>query len=186
LRERKAEFISKSPSIKEAQDALNAGDLNTLRDALSSLDAAFKRFTNVEVTMDTVPNAVAKAERVMVSIVEEPKPGIKVYRMTLIDAHMKELLRTAQELLSDNAVVILGGVRAGKANIVIMMRADVVKQGLNAALIVKEACGILGGSGGGRPERASGGGPHADKISEAVIKARNFVNEKLEAIGQTG
>ena len=144
---------------------LNAGDLNTLRDALSSLDAAFKRFTNVEVTMGTVPNAVAKAEPPMVSIVEEPKPGIKVYRMTLIDADMKELLHTSQELLNDNAVVILGGVRAGKANIVIRVRTDVVKKGLNAALIVKEACSILGGSGGGRPERAQGGGPYADKIN---------------------
>jgi alanyl-tRNA synthetase len=186
LRKRKAEFVSESPSIKKAQDALNAGDLNTLQDALSSLDAAFKRFTNVAVTVDTVPNAVAKVAPVKVSTVEEPKPGIKVYSMTPIDANMKELLRTAQELLNENAVVILGGVRAGKANIVIMMRTDVVKKGLNAAVIVKEACSILGGSGGGRPERASGGGPHADKINEAVNQANELVREKLEAIGQTG
>jgi len=186
LRAQKAEFISESPSVKKAQDALNAGDLNTLTDALSSLDAAFKRLTNVAITMDTVPKAVAKAEPVMVSTVEEPKPGIKVYSMTLIDANMKDLLRTAQELLNDNAVVILGGVRAGKANIVIMMRTDVAKKGLNAAIIIKEACSLLGGSGGGRPERASGGGPHADKINEAVNKAKQLVREKLEALGQTG
>jgi alanyl-tRNA synthetase len=104
--------------------------------------------------------------------------------MTPIDANMKELLRTSQELLNDNAVVILGGLRAGKANIVIMMRTDVVKKGLNAAMVVKEVCSILGGSGGGRPERAQGGGPHADKINEAVIEARKLVREKLEAIGQ--
>jgi len=118
--------------------------------------------------------------------VEEPQPGIKIYSMTPIDANMKELLHTAQELLNDNAIIILGGVRAGKANIVIMMRTDVVKKGLNAAVIVKEACSILGGSGGGRPERASGGGPHAEKINEAVNKARKLVSEKLDAIAQAG
>jgi alanyl-tRNA synthetase len=186
LREQKAKFVSESPSIKKAQDALNAGDLNTLRDVLSSLDAAFKRLTNVAVTVDTVPNMVAQVGDVMVSTVEQPKPGIKVYSMTLIDANMKELLRTSQELLNDNAVVILGGVRAGKANIVIMMRTDVVKKGLNAAMIVKEVCSILGGRGGGRPERAQGGGPYADKINEAVNQAKKLVREKLEAIGQAG
>ena len=186
LRERKAEFITESVSIKKAQDALNAGDLHTLRDALSSLDAAFKKLTNVAVTLDTVANVVAKVNPVMVSTVEEPQPGIKIYSMTPIDANMKELLHTAQELLNDNAIIILGGVRAGKANIVIMMRTDVVKKGLNAAVIVKEACSILGGSGGGRPERASGGGPHAEKINEAVNKARKLVSEKLDAIAQAG
>jgi len=184
LRERKAEFVAESPLIKKAQDALNAGDLSTLRDALSSLDAALKRFTNVAVTVDTSPNVVAKVVPATISTVEEPKPGLKVYSMTPIDADMKQLLRTAQGLLNENAVVILGGVRAGKANIVIMMRTGVVKKGLNAAVIVKEACSMLGGSGGGRPEQASGGGPHADKINEAIEKAKTLVRKKLEAIGQ--
>jgi alanyl-tRNA synthetase len=188
LGELKAKFtsflISETPSIKKAQDALNAGDLNTLSDVLSSLDIAFKRLTNVAVTVDTVPNVVAQVGDVVASTVEEPKRGIKVYGMTLIDANMKELLRTSQELLSDNAVVILGGVRAGKANIVIVIRTDIVKrESLNAAMIVKEVCGILGGSGGGGPERAQGGGPYADKISEAVDQAKKLVREKLEAIG---
>ena len=67
-----------------------------------------------------------------------------------------------------------------------MMRTDVAKKGLNAAIIIKEACSLLGGSGGGRPERASGGGPHADKINEAVNEAKKLVHEKLKAIGQAG
>jgi alanyl-tRNA synthetase len=103
-----------------------------------------------------------------------------------IDADMKELLNASQELLNDNAVVILGGVRGGQASIVIRVRADVAKKGLNAAMIVKEACSLLGGSGGGRPERAQGGGPYADKINEAVSEAKKLVRENLKAIEQTG
>jgi alanyl-tRNA synthetase len=80
-------------------------------------------------------------------------------------------------------VVILGGVRAGQAHIVITVRTDIAKEGLNAAIIVKEACSILGGNGGGRPERAQGGGPSADKINEAVTEANKLVREKLAAIG---
>ena len=132
--------------------------------------------------------AVAEASPVTVPIVEQMKLGNKHIKILSwrIDADMKELLHTSQELLNDNAVVILGGVRAGQAHIVITVRTDVAKKGLNAAMIVKEACSILGGSGGGRPERAQGGGPYADKINEAVNEARKLVSEKLEAIGQTG
>jgi len=177
-------LMSESPSIKKAQDAVNAGDLNTLRNVLSSLDAAFKRLANVAVPLDTVPNVETSVLAPTVTIVEEIN-GIKILSK-IIDANMKELLRTSQELLNDNAVVILGGVRAGQANIVIMMRTDVAKKGLNAAIIIKEACSLLGGSGGGRPERASGGGPHADKINDAVNEATKLVHEKLKAIGRAG
>jgi alanyl-tRNA synthetase len=66
------------------------------------------------------------------------------------------------------------------------VRSDIAKKGLDAALIVKKASNILGGSGGGQLERAQGGGPYADKIYEAVHKALKLVSEKLEEIGHTG
>jgi alanyl-tRNA synthetase len=121
-------------------------------------------------------------------LVKEMKLGTEYIKILswIIDADIKELLHSSRELLIDNAVVVLGGVRAGQAHIVITMRTDVAKKGLNAAMIVKEACGILGGSGGGRAERAQGGGPHAGKINEAVEKAVKLISEKLEAIGKTG
>jgi alanyl-tRNA synthetase len=186
-KERKAQFasfLSEDKLTEEALQALSAGDLETVGNRLSSLHAAFKRLTDVTLTVPTV-TAVAEATPVTVLIVEEMELGndrIKILRW-IIDADMKELLHTSQELLNDNAVVILGGVRAGQANIVIRVRTDLAKKGLNAATIVKEACSILGGSGGGRPERAQGGGPCADKINEAVNDAKKLVREKLAAIG---
>ncbi len=104
----------------------------------------------------------------------------------IIEADIKELLNTSQGLLNDNTVAILGGTSSGQAHIVITVRSDVAKKGLDAASIVKEASSLLGGSGGGRLERAQGGGPHADKIYEAVDKALRLVSAKLEEIGQTG
>ncbi|MGA7074981.1 MAG: alanine--tRNA ligase [Halobacteriota archaeon] len=188
LKKLKAKFtsflMSERKSIEEALEAFSAGDLETVRNRLSSRDAAFKRLSDVTVVVPTA-TAVAEAKSGTVLIVNEMKLGSELIKILswIIDADMKELLHTSQELLNDNAVVILGGVRAGLANIVITVRTDVAKKGLNAAMIVKEACNILGGSGGGRPERAQGGGPHADKINEAVKKAMKLVTEKLAAIG---
>jgi alanyl-tRNA synthetase len=191
LKELKAKFtsflMSERNSMEEALDALSAGDLETLRNGLSSLDAAFKRLVDITIAVPT-PTAQAEAKGVTVLIVDEMKLGNELIKILSwrIDADMKELLHTSQELLNDNDVVILGGVRAGQANIVIMVRTDIAKKGLNAAMIVKEACNILGGSGGGRSERAQGGGPYADKINEAVSEAKKLVREKLEAIEQAG
>jgi alanyl-tRNA synthetase len=200
LKEDKAKFSSlvfELGSIIEVLEVSSAGDhetvanrlssLETVANRLSSLAAAFKKRTDVTVTPPAA-TAVVEAIPPTVQIVESTKLGshhIKILSWG-IDADLKELLHTSQELLNDNAVVILGGVRGGQASIVIRARADVVKIGFNAAIIVKEACSLLGGSGGGRPDRAQGGGPYADKINEAVNEAKKLVREKLEAIGQTG
>jgi alanyl-tRNA synthetase len=188
LKEVRAKFLSLAsdrPSIKEALEALSAGDLETVANRLSSLDAAFARVTDATVAVPPVTPVTAVAMPVTVRIVERMKRDNRPIKILswIIDADMKELLHTSQELINDNAVVILGGVRGGQASIVIRVLTDVVKEGLNAAMIGKEACSILGGSGGGRPERAQGGGPYADKINEAVNEAKKLVREKLEAIG---
>ncbi|MCJ7639070.1 MAG: alanine--tRNA ligase [Euryarchaeota archaeon] len=186
----KAKFsslASERTSIKKAREAILEGNLEKAENVLSSMDAVFERLTSVRIRVPPA-TAVATALAPSVLIVSKMKLGhedIKILSW-IIDADIKELLHSSKELLSDNAVVVLGGVRAGQAHIVITMRTDLAKKGLNAAMIVKEACSILGGSGGGRPERAQGGGPHAEKIDEAVNKAVKLISEKLEAIGQTG
>jgi alanyl-tRNA synthetase len=174
-------LASERTSIKKARDAILAGNLEKADNVLSSMDAVFVRLTSPA-------TAVAAALAPSVLIVSKMKfdnEDIKILSW-IIDADIKELLHSSKELLSDNAVVVLGGVREGQAHIVITMRTDVVKKGLNAAVIVKEVCKLLGGSGGGRPERAQGGGPYADKIDEAVNKAMKLVSDKLEEIGQAG
>jgi alanyl-tRNA synthetase len=151
-----------------------------------------KKLTDARLQATKKPSAEVEVER---GRVKASKPSAKEMKFGtehikiltwIIDADIKELLHTSQRLLNDNAVAILGGVSSGQAHVVVTVRSDIAKKGLDAALIVKEASNILGGSGGGRLERAQGGGPHADKIDEAVHKALRLVKEKLEEIGQTG
>jgi alanyl-tRNA synthetase len=171
---------------KAGKKVLSALEVKTKSNRLLSLEAELKGLAGITVTISAVPTGTGEAMPVTVRIVEEMERDndrIKILRWPKIDADVKELLLTSQELRNDNAVVILGGVRAGQAHIVMTVRTDIAKEGLNAAIIVKEACNILGGNGGGRPERAQGGGPSADNINEAVIRANKLVREKLAAIG---
>jgi alanyl-tRNA synthetase len=144
------------------------------------LQAAKKTSAEVE-----VKDSEVKASK---PLVKEMKLGTEYIKILswIIDADIKELLHTSQGLVNDNTVAILGGVSSGQAHIVITVRSDIAKKGLDAALIAKEASSILGGNGGGRLDRAQGGGPDADKIYEAVDKALRLVSDKLEEIEQTG
>jgi alanyl-tRNA synthetase len=56
---------------------------------------------------------------------------------------------------------------------------DLVSRGLNAGDIVKKVAQATGGSGGGRPEMAQGGGKDKDKLDEALKLVPKLVAEKI-------
>jgi alanyl-tRNA synthetase len=59
-------------------------------------------------------------------------------------------------------------VSAGKVSLVVNCGADAVKAGHQAGKIVADACGRLGGKGGGKPDAAMGGGTDASKLAEVL------------------
>jgi len=66
------------------------------------------------------------------------------------------------------AVIILASVNAEKVSLVVNCGADAVKAGYQAGKIVADACGRLGGKGGGKPDAAMGGGTDASKLAEVL------------------
>ena len=68
-----------------------------------------------------------------------------------------------------SGVVVLGSVSAGKVLLVALVTKDLTKR-FHAGAIVKEISGLVGGSGGGRPDMAQAGGTLPDKLDEALQK----------------
>ena len=87
--------------------------------------------------------------------------------------------RLAEKLKS--AVIVLGGPSDGKAIFVSKVTQDLVKQGLHAGNLVREVAKVAGGGGGGRPDFAQAGGKDADKIDEALEKAREIIQLRNDA-----
>ena len=54
-----------------------------------------------------------------------------------------------------------------------------VKAGVKAGEIVKHVCTVCGGSGGGKPDSAMGGGKDASKVSDALASVKDFVSSKF-------
>jgi len=77
--------------------------------------------------------------------------------------------------------VLLGAANDGKVNLVAAVTPDLVKRGVSAGAIVKEAASICGGGGGGRPDLAQAGGKDASKLSEALASAERLLAKQLQS-----
>ena len=86
----------------------------------------------------------------------------------LVEADINELVKIATDLTENEIgldIVVIGN-REGK--IVGSSSKKAVDIGVKINEIIKDAAGILGGGGGGRPTLAQGAGKNSDKIQEAL------------------
>ncbi len=81
----------------------------------------------------------------------------------------------------DSSVVAVLATQVGeKLTILSVCGKDAVKAGVKAGDIVKQVCTCCGGSGGGKPDSAMGGGKDASKLDEALGGVCCFVESKLK------
>ncbi len=87
--------------------------------------------------------------------------------------HLADSLRQK----TGRGVVVLGMEAGGKATILVAVTEDLIRR-VPAGALVKELAAIVGGRGGGRPHLAQAGGPHPEKLDEALRAAPGLI-EKL-------
>lgn len=78
-----------------------------------------------------------------------------------------------------SGVVVLASVVDGKTVIIAAVTEDLVKRGLHAGDLVKQAAILVGGSGGGRPVLAQAGGRDPERLPEAMNSILPIVKQKL-------
>jgi alanyl-tRNA synthetase len=77
-----------------------------------------------------------------------------------------------------SGVVVLGGARGDRAALAVAVTKDLAPE-MSADAIVKQVAPIIGGSGGGLPHSATGGGREVARLSEALDAARDIVRELI-------
>jgi len=91
-------------------------------------------------------------------------------------------LRQMGDLLRDKAsdvVAVLSAVNEGKITFLAVCGKDAVSKGIRAGDLVKLVCTTCGGSGGGKPDSAMGGGKDVTKVDNALALVDDFVSSKL-------
>lgn len=94
----------------------------------------------------------------------------KLLAVELEGVDMKTLRAAADELKEKlgSGIAVLGTVSEEKVHLVAAVTPDLIKRGLHAGKIVKEAAQIVGGSGGGRPDLAQAGGKNPEYLKAAL------------------
>ena len=121
----------------------------------------------------------SEAERMLERVVEVEGVKVVAGRTSATNAEgMREMGDFLKAKLT-SAVVVLGAVVSGSPMMVAMVTTDLVNKGLHAGNLVREAAGVMGGSGGGRPEMAQAGGRQAEKLDEALGGVPELVRRSL-------
>jgi alanyl-tRNA synthetase len=66
-----------------------------------------------------------------------------------------------------------------KVTLIAGLTRDLVEKKLDAVAWVRSASGVVGGSGGGRPDMAQAGGKHPEKLAEALSAAKESIRKML-------
>ena len=107
--------------------------------------------------------------------------GIKVITTTRTDLEAGDL-RKLGDFLRDkdpDTVAVLATATESKVTFVAVCGKNAVARGIRAGDLVRAVSAVTGGTGGGKPDSAMGGGSEVLKIDDALAIVDDFVAEKL-------
>ena len=108
--------------------------------------------------------------------------GIKVIAEVIPDADEKELMRIASRLSTEGFVaLLLSRIEIDNRVAVVSSVPDGLE--LDAAMIVKRVCHVLGGGGGGTAKMARGGGERIERMGDGIAAGLELMSEQLKAKG---
>ena len=107
--------------------------------------------------------------------------GLKVLTTVVPSADPNKLRQMGDMLRDKDASVaaVLATVNGEKITFFAVCGKDAIARGVKAGDLVKLVCTAAGGSGGGKPDSAMGGGKDATKIDNALALVDDFVASKL-------
>jgi len=108
---------------------------------------------------------------------EEIEVGDVTAVIRRLDGDMDELRATANALVDEGKIAVLGSGRDGAQFVVAVPEGA----GVNAGDVVSELARKVGGGGGGPPDFAQGGGPDADELDAALDDAPDVLQQVLNA-----
>lgn len=113
-----------------------------------------------------------KAEVAGVEVVSGQVDGLAVNDMrTLCDSIRDKM---------DTGVAVLASNNDGKLMFIAMATKNALAKGVHAGNIIKEITKIAGGSGGGKPDMAQGGGKDATKVADALSAVKDIVESQVK------
>lgn len=107
--------------------------------------------------------------------------GVQVLAARLDGQDNKALLALLDQLKNKlgSAIILLASEYEGKVILIAGVTEDLTSK-LKAGDLIKQACELVGGKGGGRPAMAQGSGVNVEKINDALAMIATYVEDTLK------
>jgi len=144
---------------------------------LEEMDSLRKRVEKLERSLASAPkneDLLAKTQQV---------DGVSVLAAR-VDAPSVDALRFLADSVRktlDSGVAVLGSIVEDKPMFVALVTPDLASRGLHAGNLLRRVATVAGGSAGGRPDMAQGGGKDAGKLDDALAVVSVAVREMLSS-----
>ena len=174
----------------------------TGRKVIEQMEQANRVILNVAEELKTTPKELMQRARSLMSEMKELKLSLEHMKDKLFSGEIERTLFAAKSIaglkvltisregisaadlrkLGDqirdrepNAVAVLASVQGDKITLLAVCGKNAVARGIKAGALIKEVSAICGGSGGGKPDSAMGGGKDVMKLDNALAIVDEFV-----------
>ncbi len=168
---------SSQAALEEASSKLKVKPSDLAAKIQSNLDEIKELKRQIE--QYKAKDAAGEVDRLLLNAKEIG--GLKVLTAKIPSADANKL-RQMGDMLRDKEsriVGVLSSVNGDKPSFLAICGKDAVAKSIKAGELVKLVCSTCGGSGGGKPDSAMGGGKDVSKLEEALAKVAEFVSSKL-------
>lgn len=163
-----------SDMVKQGAAILKVNNINDFVDVCEHIANDIKE---KEHSINKLNNSIAAFKLDSLFANSELKKDVRIISAAFTSTNSEMLKNMCDRVLSsaDKCVAVLFGIDGEKATIAVACGKEAVKKGAHAGKIVKEVAAIVGGKGGGKPERAMAGVKDLTKIDEALMQVENII-----------
>lgn len=160
-----------------------AGKLNTVPDDIpTKLSQLQDEISSQRKEIERLRRDVARADFETHITQLEQINGVPALLVQLTDTPMETLREMSDWFKNrvDSGVFVAAVANDDKPQLLVVVTDDLVKKGLHAGNIVKQAAQVVGGGGGGRPNMAQAGGKDAGRLADALQRAREVIEAEYK------
>jgi alanyl-tRNA synthetase len=168
-----ADYRRQRRIVGELANQFSVGDWE-LVEALNRLVEEAKRYRK---ELNVAKDQILDYEAARLWAEAEERGSLRIVRAILSEGDGGTLKSLAQRLAKKEACVAFLGLKGDGALLAFGRSADLT---YDMSALLKGACQIIGGSGGGRPDMAQGGGPAGDRLEEALEFALRALEEMYQ------
>ena len=148
------------------------GLLNNAPDLMATIQKAISENKELQSQVDEFK--AQKAQELKKMLIEKARDvnGVKVIAgvLPLEPQHAKDIAFQLRGQFPEQLLVVIGSESNGKPTLTVSLSDDLVAEGKNAGLYVREAGKLIKGGGGGQPHFATAGGKDPEGLKAAVDK----------------